>query len=184
MTLDEVRTADGRRFRVEPIDQTPGVTMPDEFEPRRLAEAHAPDRRGPRGGRARAAARARARRGPRPADGGPARVGGAGGGVEAAVVRVLRVVVPARLLSPHAVAHELGDRPVGARRRLDRAGERRRRARPRRLDPAARAACRPSGSRAARWPSSSSRARSTSSPWRCSARSWRSACSGRTCRSG
>ena len=37
MALDEVRTADGRRFRVEPIDQTPGVTMPREFEPRRLA---------------------------------------------------------------------------------------------------------------------------------------------------
>jgi uncharacterized protein (TIRG00374 family) len=35
--LDELRTADGRRFRVEPIDQTVGVTMPDEFEPRRLA---------------------------------------------------------------------------------------------------------------------------------------------------
>ena len=35
--LDELRTADGRRFRVEPIDQPAGVTMPDEFEPRRLA---------------------------------------------------------------------------------------------------------------------------------------------------
>ena len=35
--LDELRTADGRRFRVEPIDQTVGVTMPDEFQPRRLA---------------------------------------------------------------------------------------------------------------------------------------------------
>ena len=34
--LDELRTADGRTFRVEPVDQTPGVTMPDEFEPRRL----------------------------------------------------------------------------------------------------------------------------------------------------
>jgi uncharacterized protein (TIRG00374 family) len=35
--LDELRTADGRSFRVEPIDQTVGVSMPDEFEPRRLA---------------------------------------------------------------------------------------------------------------------------------------------------
>ena len=59
----------------------------------------------------------------------------------------------------HALAHELGDRPGRARRRLDRAGERSRRPRPRRLDPAARAACRRSGSPAARWPSSSSRAR-------------------------
>jgi hypothetical protein len=36
--LDEVRTADGRTFRVEPIDQPAGVTMPDEFEPSRLAK--------------------------------------------------------------------------------------------------------------------------------------------------
>jgi uncharacterized membrane protein YbhN (UPF0104 family) len=36
-TLEELRTADGRRFRVEPIDKAAGVTMPDEFEPRRLA---------------------------------------------------------------------------------------------------------------------------------------------------
>ncbi len=36
-SLDEVTTADGRRFRVEPIEQTVGVSMPDEFEPRRLA---------------------------------------------------------------------------------------------------------------------------------------------------
>jgi uncharacterized protein (TIRG00374 family) len=36
-TLDEFRTADGRSFRVEPIDQPTDVTMPDEFEPRRLA---------------------------------------------------------------------------------------------------------------------------------------------------
>jgi uncharacterized protein (TIRG00374 family) len=28
--------ADGRSFRVEPIDQTPDVTLPDEFEPKRL----------------------------------------------------------------------------------------------------------------------------------------------------
>jgi uncharacterized protein (TIRG00374 family) len=32
-----VRTADGRRFHVEPLDKAAGVTMPDEFEPRRLA---------------------------------------------------------------------------------------------------------------------------------------------------
>ena len=38
MALDEVRTADGRRFRVETLDRTPGVTMPDEFEPHRLAK--------------------------------------------------------------------------------------------------------------------------------------------------
>ena len=38
MALDEVRTADGRRFRVKTLDRTPGVTMPDEFEPRRLAK--------------------------------------------------------------------------------------------------------------------------------------------------
>jgi len=35
--LDEVRTAGGRTFHVEPIDQTADVTMPEEFEPRRLA---------------------------------------------------------------------------------------------------------------------------------------------------
>jgi uncharacterized protein (TIRG00374 family) len=35
--LDELRTADGRRFRVEPSDQKVGVSMPEEFEPRRLA---------------------------------------------------------------------------------------------------------------------------------------------------
>ena len=34
--LDEVRAADGRSFHVEPIDQTPDVTLPDEFEPKRL----------------------------------------------------------------------------------------------------------------------------------------------------
>jgi uncharacterized protein (TIRG00374 family) len=37
VALEEVRTADGRRFRVELLDGTPGVTMPDEFEPRRIA---------------------------------------------------------------------------------------------------------------------------------------------------
>jgi uncharacterized protein (TIRG00374 family) len=35
--LDEVTTPDGRTFRVEPIDPPVAVTMPDEFEPRRLA---------------------------------------------------------------------------------------------------------------------------------------------------
>lgn len=35
--MDELRTADGRTFRVEPIDQPVDVRMPDEFEPRRLA---------------------------------------------------------------------------------------------------------------------------------------------------
>jgi uncharacterized protein (TIRG00374 family) len=35
--LDELRTPDGRSFRFEPIDQTAGVAMPDEFAPRRLA---------------------------------------------------------------------------------------------------------------------------------------------------
>jgi uncharacterized protein (TIRG00374 family) len=35
--VDELRTADGRSFRAVPIDQTAGVTMPDEFEPSRLA---------------------------------------------------------------------------------------------------------------------------------------------------
>jgi uncharacterized protein (TIRG00374 family) len=38
MALDEVRTADGLRFHVEPLDRTPGVRMPDEFEPRRIAK--------------------------------------------------------------------------------------------------------------------------------------------------
>jgi uncharacterized protein (TIRG00374 family) len=33
-----MRTANGRRFRVVPLDRTPGVTMPDEFEPRRLVK--------------------------------------------------------------------------------------------------------------------------------------------------
>jgi uncharacterized protein (TIRG00374 family) len=36
--VDEVRTADGRVFRVEPVDRTAGLTMPDEFDPRRLAK--------------------------------------------------------------------------------------------------------------------------------------------------
>ena len=36
--LDEQRTADGRSLRAVPIDQPPGVAMPDEFEPRRLAK--------------------------------------------------------------------------------------------------------------------------------------------------
>jgi uncharacterized protein (TIRG00374 family) len=35
--LDEVRTADGRTLRAEPIEQPADVTMPDEFEPSRLA---------------------------------------------------------------------------------------------------------------------------------------------------
>src|SRR5215211_594591 len=34
--LDELRTPDGRTFRVTPIDQPAGVAMPDEFEPSRL----------------------------------------------------------------------------------------------------------------------------------------------------
>src|SRR5215208_8451866 len=34
--LDEVMAADGRSLRVEPIDRTPDVTLPDEFEPKRL----------------------------------------------------------------------------------------------------------------------------------------------------
>jgi hypothetical protein len=34
--LDEVMTADGGSFRVDAIDQTSAVTLPDEFEPRRL----------------------------------------------------------------------------------------------------------------------------------------------------
>ena len=36
--VEEVRTADGRVFHVEPTDRTAGVTMPDEFDPRRLAK--------------------------------------------------------------------------------------------------------------------------------------------------
>ena len=35
--LADLRTADGRSFRVTPIDQPAGVTMPDEFEPTKLA---------------------------------------------------------------------------------------------------------------------------------------------------
>jgi uncharacterized membrane protein YbhN (UPF0104 family) len=35
--MDELRTADGRTFRVEPIEQPADVRMPDEFEPSRLA---------------------------------------------------------------------------------------------------------------------------------------------------
>ena len=34
--LDEVGATDARGFRVEPIDQTPDVALPDEFEPTRL----------------------------------------------------------------------------------------------------------------------------------------------------
>ena len=34
--LDEVMASDGRSFRVEPVDQTPDVALPDEFDPRRL----------------------------------------------------------------------------------------------------------------------------------------------------
>jgi uncharacterized protein (TIRG00374 family) len=36
--LDEVRTPDGRTFRVQQIDPPAGVTMPGEFAPRRLAK--------------------------------------------------------------------------------------------------------------------------------------------------
>ena len=56
--------------------------------------------------------------------------------LEAAVGRLLRGDVPADLLPPHAVAHELGDRVVDARDGLDRARQRGRRARARRVDPA------------------------------------------------
>ena len=35
--LDELRKADGRSFRAEPIDKRPDVAMPAEFEPSRLA---------------------------------------------------------------------------------------------------------------------------------------------------
>jgi uncharacterized protein (TIRG00374 family) len=35
-TLEEVRTADGRVFHVEPIDAASEVELPDEFQPRRL----------------------------------------------------------------------------------------------------------------------------------------------------
>ena len=35
--LADLRTGDGRSFRVTPIDQPAGVTMPDEFEPTKLA---------------------------------------------------------------------------------------------------------------------------------------------------
>jgi hypothetical protein len=35
-TLDEVTAADGRSLRVEPFDRTPDVSLPDEFEPKRL----------------------------------------------------------------------------------------------------------------------------------------------------
>ena len=34
--LEEVTTADGRTFRVKPIDPPVGVSMPEEFQPRRL----------------------------------------------------------------------------------------------------------------------------------------------------
>jgi uncharacterized membrane protein YbhN (UPF0104 family) len=34
--VDELRTADGRTFRIEPIEQPPAVKLPDEFEPRRV----------------------------------------------------------------------------------------------------------------------------------------------------
>ncbi len=36
--LDKVTTADGRVFHVEEVDRTAGVTMPDEFDPRKLAK--------------------------------------------------------------------------------------------------------------------------------------------------
>jgi uncharacterized membrane protein YbhN (UPF0104 family) len=36
-SVDEGRTADGRTFRVKPIEETADVEMPSEFEPRRLA---------------------------------------------------------------------------------------------------------------------------------------------------
>ena len=51
-------------------------------------------------------------------------------------MRLLRLDVPADLLSEHAVADELGDRLGGARRGFDRASERSGGPRPRRLDPA------------------------------------------------
>jgi uncharacterized membrane protein YbhN (UPF0104 family) len=34
--VEEVRTSDGRVFQVEPLERSAGVTMPDEFDPRRL----------------------------------------------------------------------------------------------------------------------------------------------------
>ena len=37
VALDELRTPDGRRIRVAPIDPSPDVTMPDDFQPKRLA---------------------------------------------------------------------------------------------------------------------------------------------------
>ncbi|MBN1528916.1 MAG: flippase-like domain-containing protein [Thermoleophilaceae bacterium] len=36
--MEEVRAADGRVFHVEPVDRTAGVSMPAEFDPRRLAK--------------------------------------------------------------------------------------------------------------------------------------------------
>jgi uncharacterized protein (TIRG00374 family) len=36
--LDKVTTPDGRSFHVEELDTTAGVTMPDEFDPRKLAK--------------------------------------------------------------------------------------------------------------------------------------------------
>jgi hypothetical protein len=35
-TLDEVTAADGRSLRVEAFDRTPDVSLPDEFQPKRL----------------------------------------------------------------------------------------------------------------------------------------------------
>jgi hypothetical protein len=114
--LDEVMAADGRSFRVEPLDRTPGVAMPEEFEPRRLA------RRtlqivavlvvvglvlllAPGLGEVRdLLSEAR-----------PEWVALAV--AFEAVVRFLRLSVPAHLLPEHAVAHQLGNRLGGARRR-------------------------------------------------------------------
>jgi hypothetical protein len=107
MALGDLRRADGRRFRVEPVDRTAGVEMPDEFGPRRLARRTLQIVAVARGGRSRAAARLGARGGPRPVERGPAGVGGAGRGVRGHVACVVRVAVPAHLLPQHAVVHQL-----------------------------------------------------------------------------
>ena len=65
----------------------------------------------------------------------------------ARLVRVLRARVPRRVLPPHELAHEHGDRALRAGRELAVLGRRRGRARARRVDPAPRRAARVATSR-------------------------------------
>ena len=92
-------------------------------------------RRAPRRHRAHRRLRARAGRGAPPPVGGRRRMDRGRDPPRVPLRRVLRRDVPAGVLHARVVADELGDRMVGARGRLDRARQRRRRPRARGVDP-------------------------------------------------